>query len=134
MRRLENLVTRLGASGQDAWSVLVVEDDFIIAFDLEERLTDLGAAEVRIARNLEEATKHLASWRPTAALVDWRLGDRTAQAFVGDLVNSGVRVAIVSGSSRSEMRFLDEREVVFLQKPLADSALADAVDILLRRA
>ena len=116
----------------EAWSVLVVEDDFIIAYDLEERLTDLGASEVRIARNLVEATKQLASWRPTLALVDWRLGDGTASEFVGCLVGAGVRVAIVSGSSKSEMRCLEEQSVVFLQKPVADAALSAAVDELLR--
>jgi DNA-binding NtrC family response regulator len=128
------LVTRVDTSGRDAWSVLVVEDDFIIAFDLEERLMELGASEVRIARNIEEAAKHVASWRPTIALVDWRLGETTASAFVSDLVVAGVRVAIVSGSSRAEMRFLEERAVVFLHKPLADAALAEAVDHLLARA
>jgi DNA-binding NtrC family response regulator len=129
------LLTRLDACGAvDTWSVLVVEDDFIIAFDLEERLADLGAAEVRIARNLDEAARHLSVSRPTLAFVDWRLGAGTAEKFVGELVKAGVKVAIVTGSSRAEMRFEDERAVVFLQKPLSDTALAAAVDTLLARA
>ncbi len=113
------------------WTALVLEDEFIIAFDLEERLTALGASEVRLASAAKEAARLIVDWRPTIALVDWRLADGTSDRFVQSLLTAGICVALVSGSFRSEIPIADQSRLRFLQKPVLDSDLAAAIGGLL---
>ena len=126
-------VDKIIRQNDDPWTALVVEDDAIIAFDFEDRLASLGASDIRIARDVEHALEIARDMRPTVALVDWRLGESTSAALAENLVRSGVKVAIVSGSSRWETRFPGDEDVIFLTKPLSDEALEKALTTLLAR-
>jgi DNA-binding NtrC family response regulator len=117
-----------------AWTALVVENEFIIAFDLEERLVSLGAVEVRVTSTALEAAKIVDVWRPTIALVDWRLADGPAEKLIGRLLERGVAVIVVSGSARWEMGLPDSPSIAYVQKPISDLDLSSAVARLLQPA
>lgn len=109
----------------------MVEDEFIIAFDMEERLSALGASEVRVARSALEATKLVAAWRPAIALVDWRLADGVAGELVARLSAMGVGIVIVSGAGRSDIGIEETPSIAYVEKPVSDADLAAAVAGLL---
>lgn len=62
-------------SAQTATSVLIIEDEPIIAMDLERLATDLGHSVVGNARTREEAVRMARSARPGLVLADIRLAD-----------------------------------------------------------
>jgi CheY-like chemotaxis protein len=55
-------------------TVLVVEDDFIVAYDMQMMLEEQGARVLGPASCLAEAQALLAKERPTAAVLDVNLG------------------------------------------------------------
>lgn len=55
-------------------TVLVVEDDFIVAYDMQMMLEEQGARVLGPASSLAEAQELLARERPTAAVLDVNLG------------------------------------------------------------
>lgn len=55
-------------------TVLVVEDDFIVAYDMQMLLEEHGARVLGPAANLAEGKALLARERPTAAVLDVNLG------------------------------------------------------------
>ena len=61
----------------DAKSVLVIEDQFLIAIDTEQALHKAGAVDVRLASSVGDALRMLASFAPDVAVVDFILGDGT---------------------------------------------------------
>src|SRR5690606_14437559 len=61
----------------DAKSVLVIEDQFLIAIDAEQALRQAGAADVRLASSVRDALLTLAHFVPDAAVLDFNLGDGT---------------------------------------------------------
>lgn len=55
-------------------TVLVVEDDFIVAYDMQMMLEEQGARVLGPATSLAEAQALLAGERPTLAVLDVNLG------------------------------------------------------------
>jgi len=53
--------------------ILLVEDDFLVALDLEHRLADAGFDVVGIAASAEEAVRLASTERPALAIMDIRL-------------------------------------------------------------
>jgi CheY-like chemotaxis protein len=82
----------------DGLRVLVLEDEFLIAMDVEQICRDAGAPEVILARTLQEA--HAAS--PTAfdaAILDLMIGGSSTSTFAGSLLERGVPFVFASGYS-----------------------------------
>ena len=55
-------------------TVLVVEDDFIVAYDMQMMLEEQGACVLGPAHSLAEARELVATLRPTVAVLDVNLG------------------------------------------------------------
>jgi DNA-binding NtrC family response regulator len=68
--------TQVSAS-LDAKSVLVIEDQFLIAIDAEQALRQAGATDVRLASSVRDALMVLADFVPDVAVLDFNLGDGT---------------------------------------------------------
>src|SRR5215218_8419520 len=77
--------------------VLVVEDEAIIAFDLEGTLRELGCIVLPIAPSVAEALAVLKTERPEAALLDVRLADGEVTPVAAVLAAIGVPFALVTG-------------------------------------
>ncbi len=77
--------------------VLVVEDDPIIAFDLESVLTDLGYHGVRLFRENESAIRWLATERPDFAILDYKLASGTSMDTAAVLLRDRVPMVFVTG-------------------------------------
>jgi len=82
-------------------SVLVVEDEAIISFLLEDMLLELGAADVRIAANVGTALAMIDTQRPDLAVLDVNLGGERVYPVAERLENSGVPFVFTTGYGKS---------------------------------
>ncbi|RVC73273.1 response regulator, partial [Mesorhizobium sp. M2A.F.Ca.ET.046.02.1.1] len=74
----------------DGLRILVLEDEFLIAMDVEQLCRDHGAAEVTIAREIVEIDGQALSARFDAAVVDLMLGGVSTLDFAARLRSEGV--------------------------------------------
>ena len=75
----------------------MVEDDILIALELEELLRDLGAGIVGPFRTLERARASLQREAVDGAILDVRLDGDTTFDLAEGLENSGVPILFVTG-------------------------------------
>jgi DNA-binding response OmpR family regulator len=104
-----------------ARSALVLEDEMIVAIDLERALEELGFA-VKIIRTKLEADGWLKANRPDVAILDVILADGAADVLVERLRNLGVPFVVHSGSSPSQHPTLEGG--LWFTKPTASAELA----------
>lgn len=80
--------------------ILIVEDEMMVAMDMEAAIEDLGFEPVGIAADSIEALA-LADKKPDLALVDLHLRDGLTGPEVGrELVNRGIQVVFVTANPR----------------------------------
>src|SRR4051794_10692724 len=68
--------TVAGEAANDAPLILIVEDDYVVAIELEAGLSEAGFEVVGSANTAEQAVRLAISERPTLALMDIRLAGR----------------------------------------------------------
>jgi CheY-like chemotaxis protein len=108
--------------------VLIVEDDLIIALDLEETILRLGVQASRTATTVAEALELIAARKPDFALLDIGLREETSLAIADRLDTLGVPFAFLTGYGARAVplpRFSDRPRI---EKPFSGAALT----ILLR--
>lgn len=109
---------------------LVVEDEFLIALDIQRLLEDAGASEALVATTLAEANAILADGSPIhLAVVDLRLGSEDAGPLVSDLKQRGIPILITSGLSPGDMEVAGA--VAILPKPYSDEEFTLTLKTLL---
>jgi CheY-like chemotaxis protein len=105
--------------------ILLVEDEPLIAIDLETILNRLGHEVVGIADTFDEAIQLAKDTMPDAAFVDLKLrdgftGQRVAKRLRDEL---GVYCAFVTGNSEQ----IRESGFVVVSKPFTSSAIQSAL-------
>ncbi len=113
--------------------ILIVEDEIIVALDLEASLEDLGYEPIGIAPDSASALK-LAALKPALALVDLNLRDGLTGPETGAVLarDFGVRVLFMTANPR----LLGEGiagTVGVLTKPYDITAVRTAVEYAMRR-
>jgi two-component sensor histidine kinase/CheY-like chemotaxis protein len=78
-------------------SVLLVEDNMLIAMNAETYLRELGADHVEIASNVDRAFSLIERVTPNAVFLDVNLGDETSFGLADHLVERAVPFAFMSG-------------------------------------
>ncbi|MFN5411533.1 response regulator [Bradyrhizobium sp.] len=103
--------------------VLVVEDDPIIALGLEDTITDLGIAVIRVAANVASALAMIEERAPQFALLDVGLVREKSFAIAERLTTLGIPFAFSTGygADRVPAAFADRPR---LPKPCPTEALA----------
>jgi len=82
-------------------SVLVVEDNMIIALDAEEMLLELGADRVDLASSVRDALRLIENTNPRFALIDVDLGSETTLSLAARLITLEVPFAVATGYGES---------------------------------
>lgn len=108
----------------EAMSILVLEDQFLIAMDTEQTLRRLGAADVRLASTVEQALRILDSFAPDAAVLDLVVGGGTSEPVAQMLGASKVPFVFVTGHSDNRLIPAPLRHVPLLRKPFGAAELA----------
>ena len=81
--------------------ILVLEDEFLIAMDLEQLCRDHGAAEITISRSLDQFVA-MSALGFDAAIVDLRLAGVSTLDFAGRLVREGIPFVFATGLGATE--------------------------------
>jgi FOG: CheY-like receiver len=108
-------------------SVLLLEDEFLIAMDVEQSCRDHGADTVVIARTVEEAEQALAATRFDGAIVDLMLAGTSTLPFAADLASRAVPFIFASGYSDSQELARAFPGVPVVTKPYAGDDLIQAL-------
>lgn len=104
-------------------SILIVEDDFLLADEIETALRALGAEIVGPASNLTAALALVATSAVTEALVDIDLGGGVKFDLADELSGQGIPFAFATGYDQSAVP-TRHASVPFYQKPIPIEAFA----------
>jgi len=105
-------------------TVLLVEDDFIVAFDMQTLLEEAGAIVVGPATTVAQARELLAKSAPTVALLDVNLNGEHVFPLVTDLQRREIPFLFATAYADNEGLFPDEaRAAPRLAKPVLPSVL-----------
>ena len=113
-----------------SYTVLVVEDEALIALELMETLGSNGFAPFGPARSASEALTLLSRERCDAAILDVTLGHETAEPVARALYARRIPFVVVSGYEQSQLAS-ELRVAPFLRKPVDTEALLRELKALL---
>ena len=118
-------------SGQAQGPILVVEDDFLVAMQIETALTEAGFALTGTAASGEEAIDMAASVRPALVLMDIRLAGKMdgVDAALALFREHGIRCVFATAHHDPEVRrrAAPAQPLGWLQKPYTMAAVVTAV-------
>ncbi len=125
--RIDDLLSEASAEigRQIATDVLIIEDEPLIAIDLQRLLTDLGHRVASVARNHKEAVKAAASKRPGLVLADIRLeGGSSGLDAVNEMLEIfTVPVVFVTAYPEELMTGRRPEPTFLITKPFRDDAV-----------
>ncbi|MGE0664915.1 MAG: HWE histidine kinase domain-containing protein [Sphingomonadales bacterium] len=129
-RRQELTATGAGADLGGA-RVLVVEDQMLIAMDLESILLAQGAGEVVATSSAADALVRLQGFVPDAAVLDVNLGTGTSEPVADELVRRGIPFAFATGYG--DRTIIPERfaAIPVVRKPYEAASIIGQVSRLL---
>ena len=113
--------------------VLVVEDDRLLAMDLEDTLVGAGAIVVGVCQTLDEAMARANVDDFAVAVLDFSLGLDTASPLARRLVRRGVPFVLHTGKSRREPALAEWRDWPIVEKPAPPRVLVSALKTALAR-
>ncbi len=106
--------------------VLVVEDNVLIALDVEDVLMALGAARVVIAGNVAEALRLIDLETPSFALLDINLGREESWPVATRLRSLGVHHIFATGYGDGIDYPAEHRFTTVIMKPYTSDSIAQA--------
>jgi DNA-binding NtrC family response regulator len=106
--------------------VLVVEDEVLVALDLEAILSDAGA-DVELARTTQAALERLSCAPITVAILDVRLGRDTVSPVASRLAESGIPFVFYTGQSMCDPILADWPDRKIIPKPARSASIVRAL-------
>jgi two-component system, response regulator PdtaR len=123
---------RAGKATREAVRILIVEDDFIAAIDMEAVLTEAGYQVAGIADRADEAARMAKSESPTLVIMDIRLIGKPdgVDAALEIFRETGIRCIFATAHHDARMRARAEpaAPLGWLPKPYAPHALLAMVE------
>jgi CheY-like chemotaxis protein len=107
-------------------AILVLEDETIISFLVEDLLKELGCEDIRHAANTSGALALLNEYRPDAALLDVNLGREFAYPVAMQLQIKSIPFVFATGYGRSGLA-PEWRDHAVIQKPFDIQSLGNAL-------
>jgi DNA-binding response OmpR family regulator len=117
---------------QPAARILVVEDEFLVAMQIEAILTRAGWRVIGSAGTLSSAASLARKSACDAALLDVNLRGERADEVAAILFARGVPFLFVSGYGRGNLPAAFRQSVELIAKPFSDRTLVEAVRNLIR--
>ena len=115
--------------------ILVVEDERIVARDIQYRLTEMGHTVVRITRGGEEAVRLAHELRPDLVLMDIRLDGRLDGIAAAQEIRTRMHVPIVFLTAYADEDTLHRARVTepfgYVLKPFDERELRTVIEMAL---
>lgn len=108
-------------------TVLLVEDNVVIALDTEDLLLTLGATHVVVAGNIEEALRLIEVEKPSFAVLDVNLGSAMSWPIGIRLRELGVPHIFATGYGDTIVRPAEHRDTPTVTKPSTRDSLSRAI-------
>ncbi len=118
---------------QQTCLVLLVEDDTITALTLQDEMEDAGYTVAGPFASCAAALWWLATQTPNLAVLDVQLRDGTCKEIAAELNRRDVRFIVYSGYRQNRNVIAELKNCVWVEKPVANSTLLDALGTLWRR-
>lgn len=118
----------------DGRSILILEDEYLIAMDVEQSCVEYGAREVTILRSLDQLRgQPLDRLWFDAAIIDLRLGGESTTFFAGELAKR--KIPFVFATGMTDMDGLAEGfpGVPVIGKPYSGDELVRVLAALIER-
>lgn len=112
--------------------ILIIEDEPLIALDLQTTVTDFGGVVVGPVCSLAEAEAHAASGSFDGAILDLRLRDGIAIPVADALAARGIPFVIHSGQTDS-VAASEWPEVPIISKPTAPEDVISALALAMAK-
>ena len=120
-----------GTSRTPVRRVLVIEDEPLIALELEEILSSSGYESAGIAGSVSEALARIASSTPDLAILDGNLVGEKVDRVVADLELRAIPYVVVTGFTRESLpAAINPTLVPVLRKPVRAQELLSALQTL----
>ncbi len=117
--------------------ILIVEDEYIIAANLQENLETLGYGVVGIASSATEAIEKAVALRPDLVLMDIQLQGERDGIQAAEQIWTRLQIPVIFVTGYSDKSTLDRAKVTFpfgyLLKPVQGKALYVAIETALSR-
>ena len=114
-------------------NLLLVEDQMLIAMDVESMLADHGITKVVTAASSADALRRLKDYTPDAAVLDINLGMSTSALVAEELMRRNIPFVFATGYGDRSMIPENCRDVPVLPKPYEADALIAAIQNLLAK-
>ena len=111
----------------DGLSVLLLEDEFLIALEAEDMLARMGAARIEIAQDLEEADRLLAENSFDVAMLDVNVNGRSSLGLASELKRRGVPVLFATGYELKSKSIPADDSIPYITKPYSADRLESAL-------
>ena len=118
----------------DGLNILILEDEFLIAMDVEQLCRDHGAGDIMISRSLEElGPEPFQAFRFDAAVVDMRLNGVSTVDFAQSLYRRGVPFVFATGYADPDETAATFPGVTVVGKPYLGGDLVNALAEAVKR-
>ena len=118
----------MSGAGLRGRSILLVEDEFLVAAMLADALEEAGATVVGPAGSVAEGLRLVGRGGFDLAVIDWNLDGNSGEPVACALAEAGVPFVIASGYGSIAGRFAD---ATLLAKPFAPARLVAALEDLI---
>lgn len=118
----------------DGLSILLLEDEYLIAMDTEQTLTSFGVAKVDVVNTLEDAAKAAADQRIDVAILDININGRSSFEVAERLREKGTPVIFASGYGSRKRNGAVMEDAIYLNKPYTKEALRESLLAALEKA
>lgn len=110
---------------------MVLEDEFLIALDLEDMLGEWGFGTILSAGNLDEAREKLPDGGVDLLLADFNLTGEDSGELIAELKAAGTTVVVLTGQMMEPDMLAQMGNPPVVQKPVQHSDLRAAVEAAL---
>ncbi|MDH7805100.1 MULTISPECIES: HWE histidine kinase domain-containing protein [unclassified Rhizobium] len=115
---------------EETLKILLVEDQMLIAMDVENMLEDNGIKTIETATSSAMAIEKLKSYVPDVAILDINLGSDTSIAVARELHRRGIPFLFATGYADASMVPDDFGNVPVIRKPYDEDALMAGIGLL----
>jgi CheY-like chemotaxis protein len=122
----------------DGWKILVVEDEAIIALDIQYILSKIGFGQSEIVCSGEESIRRVAAGKPHLVLMDIRLKGKLDGIQAAREILAQYQVPVVYITAFGDEKTIEKANGTarygFITKPFEETALESTIQSALRKA